>query len=167
MATYCGATDNSTASNFTGSRWAVYYSSCAHSRAQDHELLTSPTFGFRHVKKFALIITAANVALIACSNVLAEEEAIDASDPTKIYSYAGGGLKYTDYTNNESMLEVRAMGNFGFGDNDAVMFETAYDFHDGNGIPGDSNAITNIRLRWFHSFDLDSSVVSGYRGWAT
>ena len=32
----------------------------------------------------------------------AADEAIDASDSTKIYSYAGGGIKLTDYTNNET-----------------------------------------------------------------
>jgi len=35
------------------------------------------------------------------------EEKIDASDPTKIYTYAGGGLKYTDYTNGEPSGTVR------------------------------------------------------------
>ena len=119
------------------------------------------------MQEFALIITAANVALIACSNVSAEEEAIDASDPTKIYSYAGGGLKYTDYTNNESMLEVRAMGNFGFGEKDTVMFELGYGSHDGDLVPGSNNDITNGRVRWFHLFEMNPDVLKGYRGWAT
>ncbi len=59
------------------------------------------------------------------------------------------------------------MGNFGFGENHTVMFETADGFHDGNRTPGDSKAVTNTRLRWFHLFDMDSSVVSGHGGWAT
>ena len=84
-------------------------------------------------------------ALIIFADALAEQEIIDAADPAKIYNYAGGGFKYIDYTNNESMLEVRAIGNFGFGENGTVMFETGYGFHDGNRVPGDSHAVTNTR----------------------
>ena len=59
------------------------------------------------------------------------EDQIDASDPTKIYTYAGGGVKYTDYTNDESMWEIRATGNLGLSDSDMVMFELGYGWHDG------------------------------------
>jgi len=47
--------------------------------------------------------------MILAGNALAEE-GVDASDPTKIYTYVGAGLKYTDYTNDESVLELRATG---------------------------------------------------------
>jgi len=94
------------------------------------------------------------------------EEKIDASDPTKIYTYAGGGLKYTDYTNDESMWEIRATGNLGLSKSDMVMFELGYGWHDGDLVPGDNSDLTNGRLRWFHLFTM-KEVPSGYRGVAT
>ena len=54
--------------------------------------------------------------LIAAAATAQEDRVIDASDPTKIYTFAGGGLKYNDYTNGESMLELRATGNIGISD---------------------------------------------------
>lgn len=66
------------------------------------------------------------VALLVSSFSLYAEEAIDASDPTKIYSYAGGGVKYTDYTNDETMTEIRAIGNVALSNNDMLMFEFGY-----------------------------------------
>jgi hypothetical protein len=95
------------------------------------------------------------------------EEKIDASDPTKIYSYAGAGIKYTDYTNDESMWEIRATGNLGLSASDMVMFELGYGWHNGDLVAGDNNDLTNARLRWFHLFKMDNSVTSGYRGLAT
>jgi len=94
-------------------------------------------------------------------------EKIDASDPTKIYTYAGGGIKYTDYTNDEHMWEVRATGNIALSKQDMGMFEIGYGWHDGDRVPGDNSDFTNARLRWFHLFAMDYSIVSGYRGWAT
>jgi hypothetical protein len=42
----------------------------------------------------------------------ADEERIDASDPTKIYTFMGGGLKYNDYTNGGYMWDLTAEKNF-------------------------------------------------------
>lgn len=106
-------------------------------------------------------------SLLISLTTLYAEEVIDASDPTKIYTYAGGGVKYTDYTNDESMAEVRAIGNIALSNNDMLMFEIGYGWHDGDKVLGHDSAITNGRLRWFHLFDMDYSVTSGYRGWAT
>lgn len=92
----------------------------------------------------------------------AEEEGIDASDPTKIYSYVGLGVKYTDYTNNESMTEARVTGNLGLSPSDMVLFELGYGWHDGDS--GNDNDITNARFRYFHLFSMDYSVETGYRG---
>ena len=78
-------------------------------------------------RKFLVLL-----AVAAASTTYAADEAIDASDPTKIYSYAGGGIKFTDYTNNETMTEIRANGNLGFGPKNMVMFEPGYGFHDGD-----------------------------------
>ena len=66
----------------------------------------------------------------------AQEEAIDASDPTRIYTYLGGGLKYNDYTNGEYMLETRLLGNVGLSVRDSLLFETGYGWHDGDQAPG-------------------------------
>jgi len=107
------------------------------------------------------------VAILASLTTLYAEEAIDASDPTKVYTYAGVGVKITDYTNNETMTEMRAIGNIGLSPNDMLMFELGYGWHDGNKVAGEDNDITNGRLRWFHLFDIDYSVESGFRGWAT
>lgn len=95
------------------------------------------------------------------------EEAVDASDPTKIYTYAGGGIKYTSYTNDESMTELRATGNLGLSDKDMVLFELGYGKHSGDRVPGDNSDWTNARVRWFHLFKMDYERERGYRGWAT
>ena len=84
------------------------------------------------MKAYPLVIC---LALLFVSVLLPDlgnaEDQIDASDPTKIYTYAGGGVKYTDYTNDESMWEIRATGNLGLSDSDMVMFELGYGWHDG------------------------------------
>jgi len=91
---------------------------------------------YKHIRKlnmkaYPLVICFSlfvSVLLPALGNA---EDQIDASDPTKIYTYAGGGVKYTDYTNGESMWEIRATGNLGLSDSDMVMFELGYGWHDG------------------------------------
>jgi len=101
------------------------------------------------------------LALLSLNTLAAKD--IDPSDPTKIYTYMGGGFKYTDYTNDETMSEVRATGNLGISDNDMMMFEFGYGYHDGE---ISESGLTNARARYFHLFDMDYSVSSGYRGWA-
>ena len=95
------------------------------------------------------------------------EEAIDASDPTRVYTYAGGGVKYTDYTNGEEMWEGRVTGNLGITERDMVLFEIGYGSHSGNLVSGSNSGVTNGRARWFHVFNMDYAVTQGYRGWAT
>lgn len=95
------------------------------------------------------------------------EEAIDASDPTRIYSFAGAGLKWSDYTNGEEMWEGRLVGNIGVTEQDMVMFELGYGKHSGNKVSGKNDGLTNARARWFHLFNMDYGVEQGYRGWAT
>jgi len=95
------------------------------------------------------------------------EDAIDASDPTKVYTFAGLGIKYTDYTNDEAMVELRTVGNIGITPNDMLLFEIGYGRHNGDKVEGNNKGITNSRLRWFHLFEMDYSISSGYRGWAT
>lgn len=94
-------------------------------------------------------------------------ETIDASDPTKIYTYAGGGVKYTDYTNGASMTELRATGNIGLSKSDMMLFELGYGTHSGPPAAGTNTALTNSRIRWFHLFKMDYGVAKGYRGWAS
>ncbi|WP_096086205.1 hypothetical protein [Agaribacterium haliotis] len=91
---------------------------------------------------------------------------IDASDPTKIYSYAGAGYKFTDFTNGESLSEFRISGNLGFSATDMVLFELGYG-SSGQVDAGDDSGFTNARARWFHIFNMDYSVASGYRGVAS
>lgn len=57
---------------------------------------------------------------------MSQDQVIDASDPTKIYTFFGGGLKYVEYTNGESMIELRATGNLGLSDTDTILFELGY-----------------------------------------
>lgn len=94
----------------------------------------------------------------------AEEERIDASDPTKIYTYVGAGLKYNDYTNSEYMLETRVIGNIGLSERDMLLFETGYGWHQGEQAPGEDTGLTNTRLRWFHMYDMNYEIATGYRG---
>ncbi len=108
-------------------------------------------------------IIAILVGLMAAIAADADTE-IDASDPTKIYTFMGGGLKYTDYTNGESMTELRVTGNWGIDDNDSVLFEVGYGWHSGNLVPGADTGITNMRVRYFHMLPIDYTIVKGYRG---
>ena len=112
--------------------------------------------------------SALNFCALLLSFALAEavtaSEEIDASDPTKIYTFMGGGLKYSDYTNGESMTEARVTGNWGIDENDSVLFEVGYGWHDGNLVPGSDSGITNLRVRYFHMLPIDYSIVHGYRG---
>ena len=118
----------------------------------------------RMMNKFVVVIS---VMISGWTGEAMTDEQVDASDPTKIYTYAGGGLKYTDYTNDESMIELRASGNLALSESDMLMFEIGYGRHDGDSTPGGDSGETNTRLRWFHLFNMDYSVTSGYRGWAT
>ncbi|MFV2057444.1 MAG: hypothetical protein ACC707_13305 [Thiohalomonadales bacterium] len=95
------------------------------------------------------------------------DKKIDASDPTKVYTYVGVGPKYIDYTNGETMLELRAAGNIGLSKNDMMFFGIGYGKHSGDTVPGSDTGVTNIRGRWFHLFDMDYTITSGYRGWAS
>jgi len=116
--------------------------------------------------KFTRLVPAA-AALLAIS-VPAGAEGIDASDPTKIQTYAGPGIKYTSFADDADLTELRATGNIGVGEKDMVMFELGYGDFDGPAIAGDkTSGLTNARARWFHLFKMDSTVVKGYRGWAT
>jgi hypothetical protein len=95
---------------------------------------------------------------------LADEERIDASDPTKIYTFMGGGFKYNDYTNGEYMWEARAIGNIGLGEHDSLLFEAGYGWHKGDQAPGKDSGLTNARVRWFHLYEMNYELETGYRG---
>lgn len=106
--------------------------------------------------------------LVLISAPLHAEETIDASDPIKIYSYAGPGYKYTEYSNGDYLQELRVIGNLGLSDKDMVLFEFGYGKYNGTVLAGeDDTGLTNLRARWFHLFNMDYSVTRGYRGWAT
>jgi len=105
------------------------------------------------------------LALLATS--AQADEAVDATDPTKIYSFIGGGLKYNEYTNGEHMWELRATGNIGLSASDMILFEAGYGEHRGNQAEGSSTGSTRLRFRWFHLFDMNYQLERGYRGWGT
>ena len=108
-----------------------------------------------------------NAMLFLFSNAMAQEQVIDASDPTKIYTFMGGGFKYLDYTNGESMVEVRATGNLALSESDMILFELGYGWHDGNLVAGSNSGWTNSRAQWIHVVSMKYDVVRGYRGWST
>jgi len=114
--------------------------------------------------KELVLVVAASLALPYGAVSAAEE--IDPSDPTKIYSNAGAGIKYTDYTNGESMTELRATGNLGLSKSDMVVFELGYGSHSGDRVPGKNSGTTNARARWFHLFPMQDKP-RGYRGMGT
>ena len=94
----------------------------------------------------------------------AAESEFDATDPTKVYSFLGGGPKYTDYTNGESMWEIRAIDNLALGPADSLLIEFGYGWHDGDLIPGDNSGLTDARVRYFHIGEVQYDLTSGYRG---
>ena len=95
---------------------------------------------------------------------MADEERIDASDPTRIYTFLGGGPKYNDYSNGEYMWEARVIGNVGLSEHDMLLFEAGYGWHQGAQAPGKDSGITNSRLRWFHLYEMNYELEKGYRG---
>ena len=109
------------------------------------------------------LLTSALLFVLSAS-IWAQDEPVDATDPTKIYTFAGGGLKYSDYTNGESMLEVRATGNIALTDSDQLLFEFGYGWHDGNLVAGSNNDFTDLRFRWFHLYTIKYDLEKGYRG---
>ena len=121
-----------------------------------------------HNCSIRLYVAIAGLLLLGTTcNLYAEEAAIDASDPTKIYSWVGGGIKYVDYTNDTEMWEARLTGNLGITEKDMVLFEVGYGWNSREFNGEDDNDLTNGRLRWFHVFTMDYSVEKGYRGWAS
>jgi hypothetical protein len=102
--------------------------------------------------------------IVFAPTVLAEKERIDASDPTKIYTFMGGGFKYNDYTNGEYMWETRATGNIGLSDHDMLLFEFGYGWHEGKQSGRRNYGFTNSRLRWFHLYEMNYGLETGYRG---
>ena len=91
------------------------------------------------------------------------EETVDATDPTKIYSFLGGGPKYTSYTNDEYMAEFRLIGNIGVSESDMLLGEFGYGKLQGSDFYNDESGWTSARFRWFHLFDMDHEAM-GYRG---
>ncbi len=119
---------------------------------------------------FRTVLTAISaVVLVHAAAPSRGEEArkIDASDPTRIYTFVGVGPKYTRYANGEHMWEMRVSGNIGLSKQDMVFFNVGYGRHFGNSVAGANSGVTNGRMRWFHLFEMDYSVTDGYRGWAT
>ena len=101
---------------------------------------------------------------IAAHAQSADEGYVDATDPTKIQTYVGLGVKYTSYTNDESMLELRMVGNTGLTDNDMLLFEIGYGWHNGDSTEGADQTITDGRVRYFHLWEMDYTISRGYRG---
>lgn len=94
------------------------------------------------------------------------DNAIDATDPTKIYTFLGGGPKYSDFTNGEHIWEARIIGNVGLGEHDMLLFEAGYGRIEGNDSFDAESNWTDTRIRWFHLFDMDYEA-DGYRGMGT
>lgn len=107
-------------------------------------------------------VASISVLIFACGDTAAQE--IDSSDPTKIYSFIGGGPKYTDYTNGEHMWEIRAIGNLALGPKDSILFELSYGWHNGDLIPGANSGLTNLRFRYFHVGEVSYDLTRGHRG---
>ncbi|MFV2061822.1 MAG: hypothetical protein ACC653_14140 [Gammaproteobacteria bacterium] len=120
-----------------------------------------------YITQKKLFIFCILASFVMSTTVFAQEKKIDTSDPTKIYTFVGVGPRYVDYTNGESMVEVRVAGNIGLSKKDMVFFNIGYGKHSGDAIPGSNSGLTNPRVRWFHLFDMDYTITSGYRGWAT
>lgn len=114
----------------------------------------------------ALLVVARVLSAMPAVAEDAKPQKIDASDPTRIYTYVGFGPKFTRYANGETMWEARISGNIGL-KKDMIFFNTGYGKHNGNSVPGASTGLTNSRVRWFHLPKMDYTVTRGYRGWAT
>ena len=65
------------------------------------------------------------------------------------------------------MLEARATGNIGLSSHDSLLFELGYGWHEGDQASGRNSGFTNVRLRWFHLFDMKYDLEQGFRGWGT
>ena len=112
--------------------------------------------------RYFTVVAAGLATLTLLPSSVHANEAVDATDPTKIYSFIGGGLKYNEYTNGEYMWELRATGNIGLSESDMILFEAGYGKHRGNQAEGKSTGLTRARVRWFHLFDMDYELERGY-----
>ncbi len=54
------------------------------------------------------------------------KKTVDASDPTKIYSFIGVGPRHTAYTNGEHTWELRTTGTLALTPQDMAVFEIGY-----------------------------------------
>ena len=117
-------------------------------------------------RRLALPAFVAGFCILIPFTAWAAEESVDASDPTKIYTFLGGGPKFTDFTNGERIWELRAIGNIGIDDNDMILFEAGYGRISGSDVFDSESGWTNSRVRWFHLFDMDYETI-GYRGLGT
>ncbi len=93
-------------------------------------------------------------------------DAVDATDPTKIYSFLGGGPKYTAFNNGEHLWEMRLIGNLGIDENDMILGEFGYGRLQDSDFFEEESGWTNARFRWFHLFAMDHEKM-GYRGAGT
>jgi hypothetical protein len=118
-------------------------------------------------RSLLLAIACSLVGLTVFAPPILADEPVDATDPTKIYSFIGAGLKYSEYSNGEHMWEIRATGNVGLTESDMLLFEGGYGKHQGNQAPGSDTGGTRFRFRWFHLFDMNYELERGYRGWGT
>jgi hypothetical protein len=114
-----------------------------------------------YIKSFVVCCIATSLSMNAAAQ---DEEYVDATDPTKIQTFVGLGAKYTDYTNGETMLEARTIGNIGLTEQDMLLFEIGYGWHDGDLVAGHDSGITNGRIRWFHLGEMKYDLERGFRG---
>ncbi len=92
----------------------------------------------------------------------AEAKKIDASDPTRIVTFVGGGPKFTDYVDGSNVVEAHLSLTMGIGPKDMITLETGYGRHNRTG----KNGMTTTEFRHFHLFKMDQ-VEKGYRGWGS
>jgi hypothetical protein len=90
----------------------------------------------------------------------------DPSDPTNIDARVGLGYKFTELNGGVSMNEVRAKAAVDIGDEGTLVADVGVGALDSY-APDDDLGLTDGRFRYFHLWEMDRTVVKGYRGWGT
>ena len=130
-----------------------------------HGPLSTPGRRLRHCRVLLTLIAVVIPMLALAAESAgqpAEVKKIDASDPTRIVTFVGGGPKFTEYVDGSNVVEAHVSLTMGIGQKDMITVESGYGRHNTTGKKG----MTTTEFRHFHLFKMDQ-VEKGYRGWGS
>lgn len=91
----------------------------------------------------------------------------DPSDPTRVDTRGGFGVKNTEYDPSGQLRELRAKIAVQLNPKDLVTIDIGVGKN--LNVPGESDefGLTDVRFRFFRMWNVDRSIVAGWQGWGT